>query len=544
MAKAGLPLPAEAPARLPAFSRVLADIGGEQSLTANLSTFSGHLKRIHRSSQQLLQPFADASAIAPLPTRDLHLESLTADSAVLLVSAFPCLQRLELELAAQYRWTRQPWSDTELVAALDVLLNPDNGARQLTDLSLQPRWQAMLTPALAAALSAGTRLQRLGLAFGLYEPDQVAPLACLTALQSLGISECEPGLLAPLLCPLTGLTSLKLGSTEALLPLEHLASLRALSDLEAWFCTLDLDTLSRLESLRELLVGGLVLPSNGLNDHSTPGPSEAWGSGATWQLPSQLSALYLCKQAPEVLHALRASPLRLLTWDLNLELQRGTHYDEASGGLTEFGEVALSSAAGFLAGRMDGGSCIRVKPRDLSRLLPVGGVEEAGPGRRDHTAWLEALGRAGVPSLVLDGVDLEHADLEALARHAGLKVLDLPNPGPAQPGSPLLYPLDGLLPLSCAPGLETLALGIDLWCDEEAEEEADPLRLAAGARAVLLELLSASQPRLSVRLSFSDPRCAGAEFRARLQGVVAGLREELEAAKVDPARLSLDADED
>lgn len=46
MAKAGLPMPAEAPARLPAFSAVLADIGDEQSLTANLSTFSGHLKRI------------------------------------------------------------------------------------------------------------------------------------------------------------------------------------------------------------------------------------------------------------------------------------------------------------------------------------------------------------------------------------------------------------------------------------------------------------------------------------------------------------------
>jgi dsDNA-specific endonuclease/ATPase MutS2 len=46
MAKAGLPLPAEAPARLPAFSSVLADIGDEQSLTANLSTFSGHLRRI------------------------------------------------------------------------------------------------------------------------------------------------------------------------------------------------------------------------------------------------------------------------------------------------------------------------------------------------------------------------------------------------------------------------------------------------------------------------------------------------------------------
>jgi dsDNA-specific endonuclease/ATPase MutS2 len=45
MAKAGLLLPAQAPARLPAFSCVLADIGDEQSLTANLSTFSGHIKR-------------------------------------------------------------------------------------------------------------------------------------------------------------------------------------------------------------------------------------------------------------------------------------------------------------------------------------------------------------------------------------------------------------------------------------------------------------------------------------------------------------------
>jgi DNA mismatch repair protein MutS2 len=45
MAKAGVPVPAAAPARLPCFTSVLADIGDEQSLTANLSTFSGHLKR-------------------------------------------------------------------------------------------------------------------------------------------------------------------------------------------------------------------------------------------------------------------------------------------------------------------------------------------------------------------------------------------------------------------------------------------------------------------------------------------------------------------
>ena len=45
MAKAGMPVPAAAPAALPCFTSVLADIGDEQSLTANLSTFSGHLRR-------------------------------------------------------------------------------------------------------------------------------------------------------------------------------------------------------------------------------------------------------------------------------------------------------------------------------------------------------------------------------------------------------------------------------------------------------------------------------------------------------------------
>ncbi|GLC37921.1 hypothetical protein PLESTF_000610400 [Pleodorina starrii] len=58
MAKAGLALPAEAPARLPAFSSVLADIGDEQSLTANLSTFSGHLRRI-----QALRAEADGKSL-------------------------------------------------------------------------------------------------------------------------------------------------------------------------------------------------------------------------------------------------------------------------------------------------------------------------------------------------------------------------------------------------------------------------------------------------------------------------------------------------
>eukprot|EP00798_Chlamydomonas_sp_ICE-L_P011584 gene11584-34284_t len=50
--------PSRCPARLPCFSAVLADIGDEQSLTENLSTFSGHLHRI-----QALRAEADGKAL-------------------------------------------------------------------------------------------------------------------------------------------------------------------------------------------------------------------------------------------------------------------------------------------------------------------------------------------------------------------------------------------------------------------------------------------------------------------------------------------------
>ncbi len=48
MAKVGLFIPAREPVELPWFSQVLADIGDEQSLEQNLSTFSGHIRRICR----------------------------------------------------------------------------------------------------------------------------------------------------------------------------------------------------------------------------------------------------------------------------------------------------------------------------------------------------------------------------------------------------------------------------------------------------------------------------------------------------------------
>ncbi|MCY4174126.1 MAG: endonuclease MutS2 [Cyanobacteria bacterium MAG CAR3_bin_5] len=48
MARAGMPVLCAGPARLPWAALVLADIGDEQSLQQNLSTFSGHVKRLAR----------------------------------------------------------------------------------------------------------------------------------------------------------------------------------------------------------------------------------------------------------------------------------------------------------------------------------------------------------------------------------------------------------------------------------------------------------------------------------------------------------------
>ena len=64
MARAGLFLPCSGSPRLPWCAQVLADIGDEQSLQQNLSTFSGHVRRIARILEALPPAGADLASAA------------------------------------------------------------------------------------------------------------------------------------------------------------------------------------------------------------------------------------------------------------------------------------------------------------------------------------------------------------------------------------------------------------------------------------------------------------------------------------------------
>ena len=79
MARAGLFLPCSGTPRLPWCAQVLADIGDEQSLQQNLSTFSGHIRRIARILAALSASCRSVTAAAA--SRPPALESAGADAA-------------------------------------------------------------------------------------------------------------------------------------------------------------------------------------------------------------------------------------------------------------------------------------------------------------------------------------------------------------------------------------------------------------------------------------------------------------------------------
>ncbi|KAG2487573.1 hypothetical protein HYH03_013852 [Edaphochlamys debaryana] len=308
--------------------------------------------------------------------------------------------------------------------------------------------------------------------------------------------------------------------------------LTSLTVLEARSAHLRVDTLSQLAELEKLSVAGLISPPAGAE--AVAGLATA---AARWKLPASLKEVHLTSQVPEVLHELRYSPVRQLSWEIKLALTRGLTFDGAASALTEDGESALRSAAEFLAGRLDDESEVEVsRPRrflgfnvaDPTIVLPVGGVAEAGPGRRNHTAWLEALGRVGIPQLELHGFALSHQDLAAIATSTRLKELKLP--------ASTSYPVSGLLSLaqSCQEP-RNFNLYVDSWCVRAEDGSCQP-PLPVDVCDVLLEL-NTKYPHVDVQLSCDDLIEKAA--RLQLHESIKALREDMPKLGGDPGRLYL-----
>lgn len=73
MAKVGLFVPAKEPVEIPWFEKILADIGDEQSIEQNLSTFSGHIRRIVRILEALEQATLSPETLPHSPSPSLIL---------------------------------------------------------------------------------------------------------------------------------------------------------------------------------------------------------------------------------------------------------------------------------------------------------------------------------------------------------------------------------------------------------------------------------------------------------------------------------------
>ncbi|KAG2487538.1 hypothetical protein HYH03_013818 [Edaphochlamys debaryana] len=406
-------------------------------------------------------------------------------------------------------FTRQAMEQATWAPFLPAFLGMLLSGREHALTQLEVYWRSPLSPELCSVLSGATQLTQLSAWFRLTEPDHASAIANLTSLRSLGVQSCEPQLLPALLSPLTALTTLSLGQTSALLPAEPVAALSGLAYLRAEKAALDVHTLSQLTSLTSLGISALVLPAE-------PAATELAGSHPpSYLLRPNLDIIEVACVAPEALHALRASPVRQATWQIGVVLDRGPHYDIDTGALTEQGEAGLCNAAAFLAGRMDAESDAWIGTEDNILLWPVGGKAEAGPDKRNHTPWLEALGRAGVPCLTFDHIALSHQDLGTLsAAHPWLKRLDL--------SDGTQYPTRGLLVLPRAPTLELLTLDVTEWCGPDREGPFEPPPDLPG----MLQALLFTHPQLRIELCCRET--VGPLVMDQVQGLASELREELD----------------
>ncbi|KAG2501731.1 hypothetical protein HYH03_000231 [Edaphochlamys debaryana] len=499
----------------------------------HLITEGAELAQKQRLGIRLLRPFADASRNSPLPTTWLlaHTSLLAADTAPHAVAkAFPERQSLTL-------WDDGA-CDEAFAAALQLLLGTAAGSSApqpllpgLNDMGLvMPDLRLKdlpdLPPAVAAGLRGATQLRQLQLSYNLpaaaAEPAVVQDLAGLVGLESLWMGYMGAPLIRPLFQPLTGLTSLTFRCPERL-PADVLAGLPAgLAELTADDSYVDVSGLSRLSSLTQLSCAALVAP---------PGPVAPLvpvAAPRSWALPPRLASCALFGQRPEQLPRLRPhAPVR---WDVVLRLKAGQHLSPDASLLPE-AESALCQASGILAEFMAPKSLLAVmEDRNTLVIKPVGGEAAVGPGRRNHKAWLEALGRTSVSDLLLQGIALSHQDVETISCMRSVEALHI--------WRLCDYPSSALPLLGRLPALMELSLDVNGWIGGSNKE--GPVKIPTYANGALMALCNDGRVRgraLTVKLIFA--RTLAEAVKSQLTKAVEKLKKELRLLGTDPKALML-----
>ncbi|KAG2493838.1 hypothetical protein HYH03_008055 [Edaphochlamys debaryana] len=466
-------------------------------------------------ASRLLACFKDVppSAGPQRVTTELSLSAagLSEDVARSVIDVFPGLTSLTLRCAEAL--------DEHSAAALSLLLGTGEAGEgplplpNLRALLVQcsPRRLLPAPSAPTASLKGATQLTSLQLDFALNQEADAQALASLTGLARLVVGSLASELMVEALSPLTGLTVLDLGKTPGPLPVPALLGMAGLECLSARRASLDASALAALSGLVWLSLDKLTMP--GVATGAGAGAGAAAGlTSRRWQLPPQLSELYLGSQPPEVLCGLRDPPAKPLAGcRILIGLLAGQHI--ADGALLPAAEEALCGAAEALTGHLGDNARVSLSAAIAQPLQPVGG--EAGLGRRNHGRWLRALAGTGLGSLSFWHIALSHQDMGTIVGTCtSLKRLAL--------NDRCTFPVSMLPQLSRLPRLETVVLDVSAWCGPNAR---GPLRVPMGARGSLLALCSSPgfQSRMGrVQLSYptSFAEATKSALRAMLGEIV------------------------
>jgi hypothetical protein len=371
----------------------------------------------------------------------------------------------------------------------------------------------VVTRSLGDALSSMPQLKELcflSIDLKTAKSPAAAQLSRLTQLQKLALGPCSTAGIEAVLPALTGLTELSF-SAASFAPLCLQAPAPSIQKLSLGGGTLDVASFAQLPALQSLDALGL----------SASGPPPSGG----WRLPQQLETLSLvhldarCIKVLSQLRVPRDCKLSVRGHEVGVTLDGELCVANGSA-LSADGEAALCRALRFLGQYWTAGVRWHVEAHGSQRLLPVGGLDGVGPGRRNHSWLAELGGQKGATSVLLRGFQLSAQDLELLSRQDNLRSLDL--------GTCAIHPLSALPLLGRSRSLTELFLDVgdligfnaaEAGGSEEAAAKAGALRTAivglymvSGWRGQLLLTETPSRsPRVVAELEAAqqDLRAAG-----------------------------------